>query len=146
MKSQWSLRAWMVKLQIQWRSRMFSSVCHRLWLSERNILHMTLFCHTKWFLGTKCVRGKLQLSSTMYLALWDMQRPRSVCNNVYYCKLYCTCWTVWLYSWFRTTHVFFKENDVIIILMVLNVFVCILKISQVEILIVTVVKVFSYWV
>lgn len=39
---------------------------------------------------------------------------------------------------------FFKENDVIIILMVLNVFVCILKISQVEILIVTVVKVFSY--
>ena len=40
---------------------------------------------------------------------------------------------------------FFKENnDVIMILMVLNVFVCILKISQVEILIVTVVKVFSY--
>lgn len=40
---------------------------------------------------------------------------------------------------------FFKEdNNVIIILMVLHVFVCILKISQVEILIVTVVKVFSY--
>lgn len=41
--------------------------------------------------------------------------------------------------------IFFKENnDVIMIPMVVHVFVCILKISQVEILIVTVVKVFSY--
>lgn len=38
---------------------------------------------------------------------------------------------------------FLKENNHVI-LMVLHVFVCILKISQVKILIVTVVKVFSY--
>lgn len=80
----------------------------------------------------------------MYLALWDVIRPRSVCNIVYYCQLYCNCSTVWFNPCFRISHVFFKENDDII--MVLHVFVCILKISQVEILIVTVVKVFSYWV
>lgn len=65
-----------------------------VWLSERNVIRVTLLCSIVLSLLQMYERN-VQLSSTMHLALWGVQRPRSGCNIVYYCKLYCNCWTVW---------------------------------------------------
>lgn len=94
------------------------------------------------FLYFKCIRGMLQLSSAMYLALL-IQGPGQ-------CVILCIIVNFTVIVELSDFNLalgllicFFKRKQWCYSY---GVFVCILQISQVEILIVTVVKVFSYWV